>query len=773
MKRTILSLCFCFLVSLLISQSIVLDGSKTRAVVIGISDYKNEGITDLKYAHKDAMAFASFLESSAGGQLKKDVDYKLLINEQATSANMASALDWLLKASKPKDKAIIYFSGHGDVESQTSVKHGFLLTYDSPAKVYISRAYPVFYLQSIVKTLSGQDIDVLLIADACRAGKLAGSEHGGAQAASTVLSQQLAKEIKILSCQTDEYSEESEAWGGGRGLFSYFLIRGLYGLADKNKDKQVSLMELTSYLQEKVSTNAQKSQIPKTDGSPKKIVSVVDDEMVKKLMSEPESQPLASAEVSTRGMGEKPIENAKEKVSDLIEKINNTQTDNISSLPAGTEPDQYAEIEIRDEYLVEAIEILENQFWYAIENGDFIYPEDESAYFYYNELMEYFPDSEEAHIMGAELVWAIRDEIDSVIDANLATEFIYEDNIDESLDMVDTFVEHIGTCLEILGPDHYMHDHLQAKGLYLSAKGDALYSEIVEYNREFYIQESIDANLEALEYDDSAAYIYNDLGASYAAQGNDNLAIANYKKALDLSPTWQIALANLYGAYLDTEQFELADEVKEKVLGLESDNPWIYYTFGGAYYDAQMYDEALEMYNEAKNSYDKDNYLLYNAIGDCYWYGKNDLPSAEQNYRKALSISPDAYWPSYNLAFLLYNQSNYVEAKEIALRVIDKHEYKLYFHELLGHIYIATEKYEMALDAYTKVLDQDSNYANGHINMAFFAAITAQDELAIDWVESGLKLGFNNAEYLNTHDAFANLRTMPRFQQLMSSYFGY
>ncbi|MCK6694002.1 MAG: hypothetical protein L6Q97_18115, partial [Thermoanaerobaculia bacterium] len=38
----------------------------TRAVVVGISDYQDADIPDLKYAHKDAEAFANFLSRGLG-----------------------------------------------------------------------------------------------------------------------------------------------------------------------------------------------------------------------------------------------------------------------------------------------------------------------------------------------------------------------------------------------------------------------------------------------------------------------------------------------------------------------------------------------------------------------------------------------------------------------------------------------------------------------------------------------------------------------------------
>lgn len=46
--------------------------TNTYAVVVGISDYQDKDIPDLRFADKDAEAFAIYLRSNAGGNL--DVD---------------------------------------------------------------------------------------------------------------------------------------------------------------------------------------------------------------------------------------------------------------------------------------------------------------------------------------------------------------------------------------------------------------------------------------------------------------------------------------------------------------------------------------------------------------------------------------------------------------------------------------------------------------------------------------------------------------------------
>ena len=69
--------------------------SATYAVVVGISNYQSDNIPDLRFADKDAQAFANFLRSPAGGGLDED-HLKVLINEEATAGKVAANLYWLM-----------------------------------------------------------------------------------------------------------------------------------------------------------------------------------------------------------------------------------------------------------------------------------------------------------------------------------------------------------------------------------------------------------------------------------------------------------------------------------------------------------------------------------------------------------------------------------------------------------------------------------------------------------------------------------------------------
>ncbi|MBK7344167.1 MAG: caspase family protein [Saprospiraceae bacterium] len=182
----------------------------TYAVVVGISDYQDASIPDLRFADKDAEAFANFLRSPAGGSLDGD-HLKVLTNQNATAGRIAEALDGLIEQTREGDQVIIYFSGHGDVERKTVSQPGFLLAWDAPSRVYMGGGtYSLAFLQEVVTTLSTQNLaKVTVITDACHAGKLSGSQIGGAQLTSANLTRQYANEVKILSCQPNEFSQRA------------------------------------------------------------------------------------------------------------------------------------------------------------------------------------------------------------------------------------------------------------------------------------------------------------------------------------------------------------------------------------------------------------------------------------------------------------------------------------------------------------------------------------------------------------------------------------
>ena len=131
---------------------------------------------------------------------------------------------------------------------------GYLVPTNAIPGNYMGSAFPINALKEVVGELVENGVEVVAYFDACHSGNVASEKLEGAQISNAKLSEVFANETKIMSCQANESSLEGKQWGGGRGCFSFHLINGLKGFADRNNDQKVSLIEIERYLQDWVST---------------------------------------------------------------------------------------------------------------------------------------------------------------------------------------------------------------------------------------------------------------------------------------------------------------------------------------------------------------------------------------------------------------------------------------------------------------------------------------------------------------------------------------
>jgi tetratricopeptide (TPR) repeat protein len=247
-----------------------LDGrGRLWAVVIGVSSYKNLKPEDqLEFAHRDAQDFAAFLSSPVGGGFPSS-QLTLLVNQAATLSAIRSALGTTLPRSvEADDMVVIFFAGHGVVEGE---QDGYLLAHDSDPQNLYATALQVSELNRIITTRI-KARTVILIADACHSGQLGWTSRGSN--ADTVLVNKYLDEVgksgkgvfRILASRADQRSYEDKRWGGGHGCFTWFLLEGLKGKADRDQDGFVRIGELLDFLSEQVPKATQALQQPRAAG---------------------------------------------------------------------------------------------------------------------------------------------------------------------------------------------------------------------------------------------------------------------------------------------------------------------------------------------------------------------------------------------------------------------------------------------------------------------------------------------------------------------------
>ncbi|CAG5002124.1 hypothetical protein DYBT9275_02814 [Dyadobacter sp. CECT 9275] len=234
---------FCYLTLVLMCLCISRGFGTTYAIVAAVADYKYYPPTDgdLRYTVSDAQKFYTFLRSNAGGNIPSN-QIRYMVNRKAGKAEIVAAMKYIFQFAKPEDKVIFYFSGHGDP--------GAFIPYDydgSEGSLLLHREVKEIFKRCRARTK-------ICMADACFSGSITQKR------ALKVPPPVTAKDVKgsdvliLMSSRPDETSLESSEIE--QGLFSYFLLRGLRGYSDTNKDRKVTIQELFEYLHYNVSKTA-------------------------------------------------------------------------------------------------------------------------------------------------------------------------------------------------------------------------------------------------------------------------------------------------------------------------------------------------------------------------------------------------------------------------------------------------------------------------------------------------------------------------------------
>lgn len=680
---------------------------RTLAVVVGISEYQDEGIKDLSYAHRDAELFVEFLQSPSGGELR-DSEIRLLTNGRATLARIQSALEWLLKKARQGDQAIIYFAGHGDVETRNEEEKGYLLAYDTPYNNYRLNALALDYLnEHIVSGLTRKGAKAIVITDACHSGRLAGEQARGREATALELARQFASEVKIMSCQPYELSQEGGSWGGGRGVFSYYLIVGLKGLADKDRNREVDLYELEDFLQDSVRRQTGKAQHPDIFGGLK--------------------------QESLFWVDEATMEALKSTEGAQIER--NFEQDVLLRLSTKEGYNNYA------------------AFLDALEKGRLIRPENRSAAYYYNKLYADTTFIPLRGIIDERFTDALLDSVQQALNAYLRTdpgELAQRALYDEKY---NRFPEYLKTAAGILGPQDPRYRPTLARQYYFEGLVLRLEAE-QRGGSDSLCRLALEKQEKALDIESRAAYIHNELGVLLPELGQTEKGMEHLRKAVEISPTWAIPHNNLAVEYKRADRLEDAEDSYRKAIEYKPDFASAYSNLGNLLAEQERYDSAELMYRrgiELGPAY-RDNYFnlglllsgteeaekkaeakalfqkalqldaadpgAYFELGNLYdALGQPD--SAEIMYLKAIENQPGYVSAYLNLGLFYFNQGQMEDSEKMLLEAIRYAPDNAEAIRYLGILYYFQGRQEDAEAQFIGAIRADSSFAPAYVSLGF------------------------------------------------------
>ena len=220
------------------------------AIVIGIANYKT--LPKAEFANDDARAFYDYAISALG---VKPENIKLLVDQDAEDVEIIKTFKtWLPSRVKSTTDVYVYYSGHG---LPTQDGQGLYILPPRTDRDFISRTAIQF--QEINADLqAAKPKSVTIFMDACYSGQARSGETLVANARPVMLKAE--KKLfpdnftVITASQADQMSSSSPDLK--HGIFSYYLMKGMEGDADANKDGRITLGEMQAYLVENVGRQA-------------------------------------------------------------------------------------------------------------------------------------------------------------------------------------------------------------------------------------------------------------------------------------------------------------------------------------------------------------------------------------------------------------------------------------------------------------------------------------------------------------------------------------
>jgi hypothetical protein len=232
------------------------------AVVIGVGRYASSEIPALQYTVADAEAFSQVLVERAGFK-KENI---LLLTDKSNRKPTLHDIKWALgtflaRSAKKEDLVVIFYAGHGapEVDPRGAEPDGlskYLVPSDADPNDLYSTALPMDEMQIIFDRIEAEQVVVFL--DACYSGAAGGrtfvAKRTRAVRVDELFLDRLARSkgrAVIAAARASEVSLELPELG--HGLFTYYLLQGLQGAADLDRDGVVVLQELYTYLEQQVS----------------------------------------------------------------------------------------------------------------------------------------------------------------------------------------------------------------------------------------------------------------------------------------------------------------------------------------------------------------------------------------------------------------------------------------------------------------------------------------------------------------------------------------
>lgn len=240
------------------------------AIIVGIQNYKRLAKAD--FADQDATKFAEYAHRALGIPKNK---IKVLTESDADQAALLKTFrNWLpLNVNKGKTEVFVFYSGHGLPSNDG--KSLYFLPYGVDQDLLDETA--IDQKKIIAAIQSTQPKSVTMFVDSCYSGQSRNGSQLLAGAKPVTLKNTdfgYPPEFTVFTASaSDQISSASNDLQ--HGIFSFYLMKGMEGAADINKDGNITFGEMQQYLSENVQRQAlvaNRVQVPQLIGDANRVL---------------------------------------------------------------------------------------------------------------------------------------------------------------------------------------------------------------------------------------------------------------------------------------------------------------------------------------------------------------------------------------------------------------------------------------------------------------------------------------------------------------------
>lgn len=709
--------------------------AKTYAIIIGISNYKF--IQPLDFADKDAGLFRDFLKSAGGGKLKVD-DIFCLLNEDAKAANFwVKGMNWVRsKNLKKNDRLFIYMAGHGDAINQDEY---FFLTYDcNPAgdknNYIITGNIQLYNLKSRIADWVRHGVEVVLVMDACRSNELPGGSEGQ-QVLNSAISEKNAGEMVMLATGAGQESLEDAGIGTGHGLFTYYLVDGLSGLADSkgDADQKITFKELQSYVGNNVPIIAQEKYKRKQDPYfcceefGEKNIAVVDSSFLRKWTVVKNMKELSGNEMDAiaRGIKLRGTDGGLTDTSFLVTYNLFNKAVREMKLVGG---DSSAEFYLNQLSSADSANMLTREAKATLAA----------------ELINYAQTKINLYLQGkdAAAVQQMRSQLDEEEESEEITMTLdrMEKIAKQDFTLTGVMLEKALRLLDI--QDSMITKSLAAKVFFFKAHGF-----FDKGNKTMdYLQALKFAQL-ANTFDHNAAYTLNTISSLYIQKHQFDSAVFYATKAIAVAPKWRYPYLNNAYAFYKLGMKDSAFKYYSSAVRVDSSNADAFVDLGRFYQHLKRIDSAQVLYQKALEL-EPDNVYANNNMG---WLlkQKKQYAKAIEYFKKSVQTDP-LFFSAYNgLSKVFTALKQYDSARIYYEKAMQQYPDKMLTTNYLGNFFKESKLYDSALHYYRQAINYDVTDNTPYINIAKTYTTLKQFDSAVYYYKEAANVGGANAFAFN------------------------